>query len=154
MFCCCGILFNHESFLRPQYYVTKKIVSAAVRISDGSEEKLQLGNVGIQRDWGYAPEYIKSMWLMLQQDEPDEYVIATNEVHSLREFAERAFAYFDLNWEEHTIIDEKLYRPSDIDVIYGDPTKAKTKLGWTYQLSFEELISRLAEDELVHQRGR
>jgi GDPmannose 4,6-dehydratase len=154
MFCCCGILFNHESFLRPPYYVTKKIISAAVRISDGSGEKLYLGNVGIQRDWGYAPEYIKSMWLMLQQDEPDEYVIATKEVHSLREFTEKAFAYFDLNWEEHTVIDEKLYRPSDIDVIYGDPTKAKTKLGWTYQLSFEELISRLVEDELAHQCGR
>jgi GDPmannose 4,6-dehydratase len=154
MFCCCGILFNHESFLRPPYYVTKKIISAAVRISCGSEEKLQLGNVGIQRDWGYAPEYIKSMWLMLQQDEPDEYVIATNEVHSLREFTESAFAYFDLRWEEYTILDEKLYRPSDIDVIYGDPAKAKTKLGWTHQLSFGELVRKLVEDELAYQHGR
>jgi GDPmannose 4,6-dehydratase len=153
MFCCCGILFNHESFLRPPYYVTKKIISAAVRISHGSGEKLHLGNIGIQRDWGYAPEYIKSMWLMLQQDEPDEYVIATKEVHSLKEFTEKAFAYFDMNWEEHVVIDEKLYRPSDIEIIYGDPTKAKTKLGWTYQLSFEDLISRLVQDELLYQRG-
>lgn len=149
MFCCCGILFNHESVLRPPNYVTKKIVSAAVRISKGSREKLTLGNVDIRRDWGYAPEYVKSMWLMLQQNEPDEYVIATNEPHSLRDFAERVFCHFSLNWEEHSVIDRTLFRPSDIDLIYGDPGKAKTKLCWEYDITFEDLIRRLVEDELA-----
>jgi len=151
MFCCCGILFNHESFLRPAHYVTKKIVSAAVRISRGSREKLTLGNVEIKRDWGYAPEYVKSMWLMLQQDMPNEYVIATNEAHSLKEFVERAFACLDLDWEEFTEIDARLFRPSDIDIIYGDPAKAKTGLGWKYDLTFGDLINRLVEDECAHE---
>jgi len=153
MFCCCGILFNHESFLRPPHYVTKKIVSTAVRISRGSREKLTLGNTGIRRDWGYAPEYIKSMWLMLQQDEPNEYVIATNEAHSLEEFAKRAFECFGLDWEEHTVIDEKLFRPSDIDIIYGDPARAKAVLGWQYDLTFEELVERLLQEELACKDG-
>ena len=151
LFCCCGILFNHESFLRPSNFVTKKIVSTAVRIAQGAREKLSLGNVDVKRDWGYAPEYVKSMWLMLQQDRPDEYVIATNEVHSLREFAAASFGYFGLNWEEHTIIDQELFRPSDIAAIYGNPAKAKTKLGWMYDLTFDELVRRLVEEELEHQ---
>ncbi len=153
MFCCCGILFNHESVLRPPNYVTKKIVSAAVRISKGSPEKLTLGNVEIQRDWGYAPEYVKSMWLMLQQDEADEYVIATNEHHSLRDFAALVFRCFSLNWEEHSVIDRTLFRPSDIDLIYGDPGRAKTKLCWEYDITFEDLIQRLVEEELAHQNS-
>lgn len=153
MFCCCGILFNHESVLRPPNYVTKKIVSAAVRISKGSPEKLTLGNVEIQRDWGYAPEYVKSMWLMLQQDEADEYVIATNEHHSLRDFAALVFRCFGLNWEEHSVIDRTLFRPSDIDLIYGDPGRAKTKLCWEYDITFEDLIQRLVEEELAHQNS-
>lgn len=148
MFCCCGILFNHESVLRPHFYVTKKIVSAAVRISRGSNEKLVLGNVEVKRDWGYAPEYVKSMWLMLQQAEPNEYVIATKEVHSLREFAYYAFKYLDMDWEEHTVTDKDLFRPSDIEIIYGDPLKAKTILGWKYDLTFKDLIQRLVEEEL------
>ena len=154
MFCCCGILFNHESVLRPPHYVTKKIVSTAVRISQGSREKLTLGNIEIRRDWGYAPEYVKSMWLMLQMTEPDEYVIAANEPHSLRDFAANVFGYFGLNWEEHTVIDRGLFRPSDIDEIYGDPTKAKTILGWEYRMTFEDLIRRLVEEELACQNGR
>jgi GDPmannose 4,6-dehydratase len=154
MFCCCGILFNHESVLRPSYYVTKKIISAAVKISKGSEEKLTLGNLGVKRDWGYAPEYVKSMWLMLQQDEPNEYVIATNEVHSLREFTEYAFNCFGMDWEEHTIIDKGLFRPSDIDIIYGNPQKAKTRLGWTYDLTFKGLIRRLVDEEVSIQEGK
>ena len=153
MFCCCGILLNHESVLRPPNYVTKKIVSAAVRISKGSPEKLTLGNVEIQRDWGYAPEYVKSMWLMLQQDEADEYVIATNEHHSLRDFAALVFRCFSLNWEEHSVIDRTLFRPSDIDLIYGDPGRAKTKLCWEYDITFEDLIQRLVEEELAHQNS-
>ncbi len=151
LFCCCGILFNHESVLRPPNYVTKKIVSAAVRIAKGSREKLTLGNVEIRRDWGYAPEYVKSMWLMLQQNEPDEYVIATNEAHSLRSFAAAAFACLDLDWEEHTVIDRTLFRPSDIDVICGNPAKARNRLGWEYDMTFDQLVRRLVEEEMAHQ---
>jgi len=150
LFCCCGILFNHESVLRAEHFVTKKIISAAVRISKGSKETLKLGNVEIKRDWGFAPEYVKAMWLMLQQEEANDYVIATGESHSLREFAKLAFARLSLNWEEHVIIDKDLYRPSEIDVIYGNPAKAKAKIGWEYNLSFENLIKRLVEEELKH----
>lgn len=147
MFCCCGILFNHESVLRPDHFVTKKILSAAIRISEGSREKLVLGNVEIKRDWGYAPEYVKSMWRMLQQDEPDEYVIATNEAHSIGEFAEQAFACLGLDWREHTVIDETLFRRSDIEVIYGNPAKAREKLGWEYRWSFADLVATLLGEE-------
>lgn len=150
MFCCCGILFNHESVLRPDNFVTKKILSTAIRISMGSREKLVLGNVAIKRDWGYAPEYVKSMWSMLQQDKPDEYVIATNEAHSIEEFAEKAFAVLGLHWRDHTAIDENLYRCSDIEVIYGNPDKARKKLGWDYRLSFEELVATLVKEELLY----
>ena len=140
-------------FILPSYYVTRKIISAAVRISGGSPEKLTLENVEIRRDWGYAPEYVKSMWLMLQQDRPDEYVIATGEAHSLRDFAASAFACVGLDWEEHTLIDPALFRPSDIDVIYGNPAKAKARLSWEYYLTFEELIQQLVDDELASSRG-
>jgi GDPmannose 4,6-dehydratase len=151
LFCCCGILFNHESFLRPPHFVTKKIVSTAVRIAKGSKEKLSLGNIEVKRDWGYAPEYVKSMWLMLQQDEPNEYVIATNEVHSIKEFVATSFGYFGLNWEDHIVIDRDLFRSSDIDAIYGDPAKAKANLGWKYELTFNDLIRTLVEEELAYQ---
>ena len=153
MFCCCGILFNHESVLRPHNFVTKKILSAAARISTGSKEKLILGNIEIRRDWGYAPEYIKSMWSMLQQDEPGEYVIATNEAHSIKEFAELAFSHVGLNWIDHTVIDEKLYRHSDIDVIYGDPSKARKQLGWDYKLPFEELVGTLMQEQICRMKN-
>jgi GDPmannose 4,6-dehydratase len=145
LFCCCGILFNHESILRPKHFVTKKILETASRISKGYKEKLNIGNIEIKRDWGYAPEYVKSMWLMLQQEKPDDYVIATNEAHSLKEFIELTFSCFGLNWEEHVIICKELYRPSDIDVIYGNPQKAKDKIGWKYNLSFRQLIELLVE---------
>lgn len=147
LFSCCGILFNHESVLRPCQFVTKKIISTAVRISMGSKEKLRLGNIEIKRDWGYAPEYIKAMWLMLKQDKPDDYLIATGEAHSLREFVKLIFEYLDLNYEDHVIIDKKLCRPSDIDIIYGDPTKAKEILRWEYSISFENLVKFLLEEE-------
>jgi len=152
LFCCCGILFNHESVLRPGHFVTKKILSAAARISMGSRETLVLGNVAIKRDWGYAPEYVKSMWSMLQQDEPDEYVIATNEAHSIAEFAEQAFFHLGLDWREHTVIDETLYRRSDIEAIYGNPAKAKQRLGWDYQWRFEDLVSTLVKEECMRLR--
>jgi len=147
LFCCCGILFNHESVLRPHHFVTKKIITTAVRIKMGSKEKLRLGNVEIKRDWGYAPEYIKVMWLMLQQDRADEYVIASGESHSLREFVELAFRHLGLNYEDHIIIDKELYRPSDIDDIYGDPLKAKEMLRWEYNIPFEDLVQLLLNEE-------
>jgi GDPmannose 4,6-dehydratase len=150
LFCCSGILFNHESVLRPRHFVTKKIIATAVRISKGSQEKLRLGNIEIKRDWGYAPEYVKAMWLMLQQDYPDDYVIATNEAHSLKEFVELAFASLGLNWEKHVIIDKSLYRPSDIDIIYGSSKKAKERLGWVYNISFDNLVELLVREELKY----
>jgi GDPmannose 4,6-dehydratase len=148
LFCCCGILFNHESVLRPNYFVTKKIITTAVRIYKGSKEKLYLGNIDIERDWGYAPEYIKTMWLMLQQDVPDEYVIASNELHSLKDFVKLAFKGLKLNWREHTVIDKKLYRPSDIAKIYGNPEKAKRQFKWKYSITFEKLIQKLVNEEI------
>ena len=150
--CCCGILFNHESVLRARHFVTKKIITAVVRISKGLQEKLKLGNIEVKRDWGYAPEYVKAMWLMLQQDRLGEYVIATNEPHSLKEFVAIAFASLGLDWKEHVIIDEGLYRHSDIDIIYGSPKKAREELGWEYHLSFEELVELLVQEELEYEK--
>ncbi len=149
LFCCCGILFNHESVLRPDYFVTKKIISTAVRIHKGSNEKLHLGNIDVKRDWGYAPEYIKTMWLMLQQEIADEYVIATNEMNSLESFVKLAFKALEMNWQDHTVIDKKLYRPADIPEIFGNPEKAKRQLNWQYTITFEQLIERLVKEEIT-----
>lgn len=151
LFCCCGILFNHESVLRPKYFVTKKIISAAVRISKGSKEKLTLGNISIKRDWGYAPEYVKVMWLMLQQDSAGDYIIASGKAHSLKEFAQLAFGCVGLNWQDYIVIDKNLYRPADIEAIYGSPEKAKEKLGWKYNLQLEDLIEMLVHEEVKYQ---
>jgi GDPmannose 4,6-dehydratase len=151
LFCCCGILFNHESVLRPKYFVTKKIVSAVVRISKGSKEKITLGNISIKRDWGYAPEYVKAIWLMLQQDSADDYVVASGEAHSLKEFAQLAFECVRLNWQDHVVVDKNLYRPADIEATYGNPEKAKGKLGWKYNLQFEDLIEMLFNEEVKYQ---
>lgn len=151
LFSCCGILFNHESILRPYQFVTKKIIATAVRIGKGSKEKLGLGNLEIKRDWGYAPEYIKAMWLMLQQEKPDDYIIATGEAHSLREFVQFAFGNQGLNYEDHILIDKSFYRPSDIDIIYGNPAKAKEKLHWRNNIHFEDLIGLLLKEEIRYQ---
>lgn len=148
MFCACGILFNHESCLRAPHFVTKKIISTALAISRGQARKLRLGNLEVARDWGYAPEYVKAMWLMLQHPTPDDYIIATNQAHTLRRFTEAVFQYLDLDCKRHLEEDPKLYRPSELDIIYGDPAKARKQLGWQYQMSFEELIARLVEDEI------
>jgi len=147
LFCCCGILFNHESVLRPSYFVTKKILSTAVRIRRGAKEKLKLGNIAIRRDWGYAPEYVKAMWLMLQQEKADDYILATNEAHSLEEFVSAVFEVLKLNWRDHVEIDLGLYRPADIEVMRGDPRKAKEKLNWEYDISFPQLIETLVREE-------
>ena len=147
LFSCCGILFNHESVLRAGHFVTKKILSTAVRISKGSKEKLQLGNIEVKRDWGFAPEYVKAMWLMLQQENADDFVIATGEPHSVAEFTAKVFNCVGLDWKEHVVTDERFYRPSDINIIYGDPSKARINLRWDYSLSFDDLIGLLVEEE-------
>jgi GDPmannose 4,6-dehydratase len=130
LFACTGILFNHESPLRPTHFVTQKIVKAAARIAVGAPERLCLGNIDIHRDWGWAPEYVEAMWLMLQQDVPDDFVIATGRTVSLEYFVERAFAHFGLDWRSHVQIDQSLMRPSDIREGKGDPSKARAQLGW------------------------
>jgi len=127
---CTGILFNHESPLRPARFVTQKIVSAVRRIAEGSDEKLKLGRLDIQRDWGWAPEYVDAMWRILQQDQPQDYVIATGKTHSLEQFVETAFAYFDLDWRRYVVQAPELLRPTDPLLIAGNPTKAQSVLGW------------------------
>ena len=165
MFCCSGILFNHESERRGETFVTRKITLAAARIAQGKQEKLYLGNLSSLRDWGYAKDYVECMWLILQQDEPDDFVIATGEQHSVREFAELAFRYvgIELEWqgegEKERGIDKKtgrvlvevspeFYRPTDVVNLLGDPTKARTQLGWNpTKTKFEELVKIMVEHD-------
>lgn len=130
LFACTGILFNHESPLRPERFVTQKIVQAAARIAAGSDEKLYLGNLDIQRDWGWAPDYVNAMWRMLRQDKPEDFIVATGRTESLAYFAEKAFGHFDLDWRRHVLIDEHLLRPSDIQVGRAHPEKAAKLLDW------------------------
>jgi GDPmannose 4,6-dehydratase len=145
---CTGILFNHESPLRPARFVTRKIVSTACRIRAGSDERLRLGNLSIRRDWGYAPEFVRVMWQMLNIDGPmKDFVIATGKSHSLAEFVALTFAQLGLDWKDHTDVDESLYRPTDIAVSLGDPSKAHRVLGWIAETKFEGLISNLIEAE-------
>ncbi|MGK7872342.1 MAG: GDP-mannose 4,6-dehydratase, partial [Xenococcaceae cyanobacterium] len=140
LFACSGILFNHDSPLRPQRFVTQKIVTAACRIAQNSQgEKLHLGNISIERDWGWAPEYVKAMYLMLQQDRPDDYVIATGESHKLEEFVAAAFACVGLDWHEHVVIDASLLRPTDLAISRGNPAKAREKLGWQAQYKMQDI---------------
>lgn len=137
---CSGILFNHESPLRPERFVTKKIVAAACRIANGSQEKLQLGDITISRDWGWAPEYVEAMWLMLQQDRPDDYVIATGETRSLTNFVDQAFSSFGLDWQNYVISQPSLKRPSDIQISRGNPSKAMTQLGWQAKSKMDDAV--------------
>jgi len=145
LFACSGILFNHESPLRPERFVTQKIVSAACRIAAGSQEKLFLGNMSIQRDWGWAPEYVEAMYLMLQQDPPDDYVIATGVAHKLEDFVATTFAQLNLDWREHLIVDESLFRPTDIQLGKGNPTKAGQKLGWQACYQMGDIIRMMTQ---------
>lgn len=145
LFACSGILFNHESPLRPERFVTQKIIAAACRIAAGSNEKLRLGNVSIQRDWGWAPDYVEAMWRMLQQDEPADFVIATGELHSLEQFVETAFSIVRLDWRDHVIVDPALLRPIDIGVGWGNPAKAQLKLGWHAQYNMHDVVRMMVE---------
>ncbi|MFR2732688.1 GDP-mannose 4,6-dehydratase [Hoylesella buccalis] len=166
MYCCNGILFNHESERRGETFVTRKITLAAARIAHGLQDKLYLGNLDARRDWGYAPDYVQCMWLMLQQEQPDDFVIATGEYYSVRDFATLAFHYagIELEWKDKGMnekgidkatgkvlveVDPKYFRPAEVEQLLGDPTKAKEKLGWNpRQTSFEELVKRMTEFDL------
>lgn len=148
IFACNGILFNHESEIRGLEFVTRKITHTVARIKHGLASELRLGNLEARRDWGYAPEYVEAMWLMLQQDEPDDYVVATGETHSVREFAEEAFACVGLDWRDYVIVDPAFYRPADVDLLIGDPSKAREKLGWCPQTTFEDLVRLMVEADM------
>ncbi len=147
LFACSGILFNHESPLRAEHFVTRKIITAAGRIAAGSDEKLRLGNIAIRRDWGWAPEYVEAMWAMLQQEAPDDYVAATGETHSLESFLEAAFAAAGLDWHDHVVVDPALARPTDLAVSRGNPAKARERLGWRAQHKMRDVVAMLMAAE-------
>jgi GDPmannose 4,6-dehydratase len=148
LFACNGILFNHESPRRGFEFVTRKITSGIARIKLGIEKELRLGNLDAMRDWGYAEDYVEAMWLMLQQGEPDDYVIATNETHSVRHFAQLAFEYAGLDWKDYVVVDERLYRPAEVHYLQGDYSKAKKMLGWEPKVRFPDLVKRMMESDL------
>lgn len=148
IFACSGILFNHESPRRGLEFVTRKITDGAARIKQGFQDKLYLGNLEAKRDWGYAPEYVEAMWLMLQQETPDDYVIATGETHSVKEFAEEAFNLVGLDWRKCVEVEDKYKRPAEVDLLVGDSTKAKQKLGWEPKVRFLELVKIMVEADM------
>jgi GDPmannose 4,6-dehydratase len=143
-----GILFNHEGPRRGLEFVTRKISHAVAQIKLGQAEKLQLGNLEGQRDWGFAGDYVEAMWLMLQQDEPGDFVVATGETHSVREFCEVAFDHVGLSWEDHVVTDERFFRPAEVDLLVGDPTKARTVLGWEPKVRFDALVRMMVDADL------
>ena len=149
MFAANGILFNHESERRGETFVTRKITRAASRIKLGLQDKLFLGNLDARRDWGYARDYVEAMWMMLQADQPDDYVIATGETHSVREFVERTFAHLDLDWKEFVQTDERYFRPAEVDLLLGDAAKARRKLGWEPRVTFDELVKIMVDHDLA-----
>jgi GDPmannose 4,6-dehydratase len=148
MFCASGILFNHEGPRRGFEFVTRKITSAVARIKTGQASELRLGNLDARRDWGHAKDYVRAMHLMLQQGEPDDYVVATGETHTVREFCERAFAEVGLDYEKYVRVDERYYRPAEVDLLVGDSTKAREALGWEPQYSFAALVSEMVREDL------
>ncbi|MGH9768754.1 MAG: GDP-mannose 4,6-dehydratase [Blastocatellia bacterium] len=149
LFACNGILFNHESRRRGETFVTRKITRAAAAIKLGLQSKLYLGNLDAKRDWGHAQDFVEAMWLMLQQDEPDDYVIATGETHSVREFLDEAFGYLDLDWKQFVEIDPRYFRPAEVDLLIGDASKARRKLGWTPKITFKELARTMVDADLA-----
>jgi GDPmannose 4,6-dehydratase len=155
LYACSGILFNHEGPRRGLEFVTRKITNTAARIKLGLEKELVLGNIDAKRDWGYAGDYVKAMWLMLQQDEPDDYVVATGETHSVEEFLEKTFSKIGLgDWRNYVRQDPKFFRPAEVDLLIGDPTKAKTKLGWKPEVSFEQLVDMMVAHDLAYESAR
>ena len=164
LFACNGILFNHESPRRGETFVTRKITRAATRIKLGLQDKLFLGNLDAKRDWGFAGDYVEAMWLMLQQDKPDDYVVATGESHSVKEFVAEVFSHLDLDWQKHVEIDQRYFRPTEVDYLQGDASKAKKVLKWEPKVTFKELAKimtdadmKIAEDEKIikdHQKAK
>jgi GDPmannose 4,6-dehydratase len=148
IFACNGILFNHESPRRGFEFVTRKITSTIAKIKVGKERELRLGNLEAKRDWGFAGDYVEAMWLILQQDDPDDYVIATGETHSVREFVELAFQYAGLDWKKYVIIDEQLFRPAEVNLLLGDFSKATKKFGWMPKVKFPELVRMMVEADV------
>ncbi len=148
LFACNGILFNHESPRRGETFVTRKITRAATRIKLGLQEKLYLGNLDAKRDWGYAGDYVEAMWLILQQDKPDDFVIATGETHSVREFVEEVFGYLDMDWHKYVEVDPVYFRPTEVDMLQGDATKAAKILGWKPKVSFKELAKMMTDADM------
>ena len=149
LFACNGILFNHESERRGETFVTRKITRAATRIKLGLQDKLFLGNLDAKRDWGYAKDYVEAMWLMMQAETSDDYVIATGETHSVKEFVEETFSYLDLDWNEYVEIDPWYYRPSEVDLLLGDSTKARKELGWEPKVGFKDLVKLMVDHDLA-----
>jgi len=150
LFACSGILFNHESPRRGLEFVTRKVTHGVAQIKLGLAQDLHLGNLDSRRDWGFAGDYVKAMWLMLQQDRPDDYVVGMGETHSVRELCQVAFDHVGLDWESHVISDPAFYRPAEVDLLVSDPAKAKEKLGWEAKISFEELIQMMVDADLEH----
>ena len=154
IYACSGILFNHESPRRGLEFVTHKITNAVARIKLGLSNELRLGNLESRRDWGYAPDYVRAMWLMLQQESPDDYVVATGETHSVREFLEESFGHVDLDWQEFVVQDDSFYRPAEVDLLVGDASKAGRKLGWEPTVSFGELARLMVDADLEYWERR
>jgi GDPmannose 4,6-dehydratase len=152
MFCCSGILFNHEGPRRGREFVTRKVTDAVARIKLGAQQELRLGNLEAKRDWGFAGDYVRAMWLMLQQDQPDDYVIATGQTHSVRELVEIAFGLLDLDWKKYVVQDPALIRPAEVDLLVGDNSKARRVLGWQPEVSFPQLIEMMVKADLERVR--
>ncbi len=150
---CSGILYNHESPRRGFEFVTRKITSHAARIKLGMAKEVRLGNLDARRDWGHAREYVRAMWMMLQQDQPDDYVIATGEQHSVREFAELAFTRLGLDYRKHVVVDPQFLRPADVETLLGDASKARQQLGWTYTVAFKDLVHEMVDEDLARLKG-
>jgi GDPmannose 4,6-dehydratase len=149
MFVCNGVLFNHESPRRGENFVTRKITKGLAAIRKGQAHELRLGNLEAKRDWGHAKDYVEAMWLMLQQERPDDYVVATGETHSVQEFIEEAFGYAGLDWRKHVVIDSKYFRPAEVDLLQGDPSKAGRVLGWRPKVSFKELVRTMVDADMA-----
>jgi GDPmannose 4,6-dehydratase len=150
LFACSGILFNHESPRRGLEFVTRKVTYAVAQIKLGLAKELRLGNLQARRDWGFAGDYVKAMWLMLQQDQPDDYVVGTGKTHSVQRLCEIAFGHLDLDWEKHVVVDPAFYRPAEVDMLVSDPAKAQAVLGWEPEVSFEGLIQMMVDADLAH----
>ena len=149
IFACSGILFNHESPRRGKEFVTRKITHAVARIKNGLQEKLLLGNLDALRDWGYAGDYVRAMWLMLQQEKPDDFVVASGQKHSVRQFVQKAFAHVGLDWQDHVKIDPALIRPAEVYTLCGDATKARDRLGWKPEVSFDQLVEMMVDADMA-----